>query len=172
MADIDVSVAHGEAPSNSNWGNDGYTSLWTYNPANASGLINTAWLNLVAAGVSDIWIGTCYNTTGSNFKFRDSINLGVLPSGESDILELSLDVEIGDMAGCCNGTFWYYTKAYGNTSYYQSGNCMDGGEYTFIPYGNSAVLLSLTGTTSTPPPPPPSDGTGAKKVACVFQRFG
>ncbi|MBA7591601.1 hypothetical protein ES708_33761 [subsurface metagenome] len=79
----------------------GWTMFETHNPANASGKITSVEIWAVSnAPLTDCKVGTFYRLGNSDYKCRDSANLGTVISGSKQIFSgLDIAVETGDFIG-------------------------------------------------------------------------
>lgn len=80
-----------------------YTCIDADNPANATGIINTieVW---AATNLTNLVVGTFYNTTATSFTCRDSEMVGNVTAGSMQIFtNLTINVMVGDYIGKYSG---------------------------------------------------------------------
>jgi hypothetical protein len=146
-----------------NMGN--YTGIWTTNPANADGTIDTVqvWATVT---LQHFQAGTFYGSSGS-FTCRDATgDLGNVTAGSKQTFTgLSISVQTGDYIGsyCTYGSFEYDS---GGTEYYTAGNyCNEGQSHSYAGTGRTDSIQG-TGTESGGTDKSSSDsGTGADESA-------
>lgn len=108
-----------------------YTVVYTNNPANADGIIDTVEVWAETSLVNCV-VGTFYLISGTTLKCRDSVVLGAVASGaKRTFSELSLTIREGDFIGIyCTGGKLLNKSSGGSGYYFVSGEYIDPGDET------------------------------------------
>lgn len=127
----------------------GYTYVYNYNPANATGILNTVNIDAYTTGITGLVIGVTATSDSPEFTSRDYATIGNVSAGEQQITGLSIDVVINDVLMIYNsGGNWSYTGENGYSTYiYYYGNGIDGTTHTYTLYASGIrIALNATGT--------------------------
>lgn len=140
-----------------------YTYLTLYNPANATGSLDTIEMYIHTAVTTGITVGTLYGS-GTSYTSRDYQALGNFSTGYQTT-GCDIDVEAGDFIGFYSTTGRLKRRS-GNGVYRKSGDQFGAGAQTYT-LVNASYSFSLygTGDTGAAPTAQLSAPMGAKMIA-------
>ena len=145
LTDIDIGSA---AIDRADGWNITYTTIASYNPANASGTITSVeiWSQNT---ISNCEVATFYNVSGNNFSTRDTEVIGTVLSGAKRTFNVNLTVEAGDYIGIYGTEGLIEISSGGDFNvWYLSGDHIPCTNVTFTFYNYRQLSLYGTGTTA------------------------